>query len=158
MKRREMLVFSVLSGCGVGCALLGCGGGVDGPAAAVSEQAVPLSAVPAGGFYASIGESCGSAGGGFIVGRDSGGIYAYSSTCTHLAGIVPLPDSSGVSTCCLHGSQFDRNGDLRKGVVAGQGSLRHFKVRLSGSGADATVWVDLGQEEPDRAARVAIPS
>ena len=154
MNRRCAL--SVLSGCAASYLLEGCGAEGQSDTSESTERAVPLTAIPLGGSYASISLACGSATDGFIIGRDDRGVYAYSSACTHAGGLVPIPDNMGVSKCCLHGSQFDRNGDVIKGVVASQASLRHLKVRVTGSAAQATVYVDLAQEETNRQSRVSV--
>jgi Rieske Fe-S protein len=67
-----------------------------------------------------------------FLGRDAGGFYALTSTCTH-AGCTVATQGSGASAslaCPCHGSRFDRNG----AVVAGPASapLVHFAVEVTG--------------------------
>jgi len=81
-------------------------------------------------------------GNGAAVGRDSGGIYAMSTICTHAGcdmsryGSV---DSSGMY-CSCHGSQFDTNGDVTRGP-AGRAE-NHYQVTVTGSG---DIYVDTTQ-------------
>lgn len=126
---------------------------------AANEVSVPLAKIPLNSVYQDAASAgCAQGGEGFFVGRDAQGVYAYSSVCTHSGGAVGAPDAAGVSKCCLHGSKFDRNGDLVKGIVPGQDDLPHYQVRIEGSGTDAMVIVRVGEVEPDRAARVAVPT
>ena len=69
-----------------------------------------------------------------MLGRDAGGLYAMTITCTHQGcDVEPFGSGSSVTVRCpCHGSQFDRNG----GVVHGPASspLTHFAVSIDGSG------------------------
>ncbi len=53
--------------------------------------------------------------GGFFVVRDSGGLYALSSRCTHEG--ATLSTQSGEFYCPRHGAQFTYNGDIISGPV-----------------------------------------
>ena len=156
--RRRFLSMAIVS-CGSACAWA-CGSSEGGSAPSdrgADELRVPLSSVPVDGVFEAGGSDC-SASAGALVGRDALGVYAFTNVCTHQGGHVLPPDASGVSHCCLHGSQYDTNGDLVKGVAPGQTSLNHLKVRLEGVGTGAVVVVSLTEVESDRAARVRVPS
>jgi Rieske Fe-S protein len=74
---------------------------------------------------------------GFL-GRDSEGLYAMSNVCTHQGGTVPAPFSMVAQemTCPLHGSRFDRNGNVTRGPAAAP--LQHYQVDLA---ADGTITI-----------------
>lgn len=86
------------------------------------------------GSFVAVGdtECTGSSARGAIVGWDSGGVYAFSSTCTHQRGLVTVPNAMGVAQCCLHGAQYDATGRVTKAVVPGQSDLPHLKVQIDG--------------------------
>jgi Rieske Fe-S protein len=75
-----------------------------------------------------------------FVGRDSGGIYAMTSTCTH-QGCDMASDGTVTTTivCPCHGSAFDLNGEVVKGPAPSP--LTHFAVDIS---LDGTVTVHGG--------------
>jgi Rieske Fe-S protein len=115
-------------------ALIACGAGV----AACSEGSTgpaPFGDVPAGntadvavGALSVVGSEP------VVLGRDAGGLYAMTITCTH-EGCDIEPRGTGTSAildCPCHGSQFDRNG----GVVHGPAGapLAHFAVTVDASG------------------------
>jgi Rieske Fe-S protein len=68
------------------------------------------------------------------IGRDAGGLYAMTLTCTHEAcnmatsGTVSL---SGIA-CNCHGSEFDANGGVTSGPASAP--LAHFAVEVDASG------------------------
>ena len=62
--------------------------------------------------------------------RDEKGIYAVSSTCTHLGCLVNQEAESFVCPC--HGSQFDLSGRVLEGPASTP--LDHFDVSLSNDG------------------------
>jgi nitrite reductase/ring-hydroxylating ferredoxin subunit len=62
--------------------------------------------------------------------RDGEGLYAVSSTCTHLGCTVNGEDNKFVCPC--HGSQFDLSGRVLQGPAAKV--LPNFEVRLSDDG------------------------
>ena len=67
-----------------------------------------------------------------FLGRDSGGFYALTATCTH-AGCSVLVQGSGASAsfaCPCHGSRFDRNGAVLGGPASAP--LVHFAVEVMG--------------------------
>ena len=69
-----------------------------------------------------------------MLGRDAGGLYAMTNTCTH-QGCDAEPVGSGSSAtvrCPCHGSQFDRNGAVVRGPASSP--LTHFAVSVDGSG------------------------
>ncbi len=69
-----------------------------------------------------------------LLGRDSGGLYAMTISCTH-QGCDVEPSGSGASLtvyCPCHGSQFDRNGGVLRGPA--NAPLVHFAVSVDGSG------------------------
>jgi Rieske Fe-S protein len=69
-----------------------------------------------------------------FLGRDSKGLYAMTTTCTHQScdlasqGIV----TSTSITCGCHGSVYDLNGNVQKGPAPSP--LQHFAVSVDGSG------------------------
>lgn len=67
----------------------------------------------------------------FILGHDSGGIYAYSAKCTHHTSVtIGAPNSNGVATCPSHGAQFDKNGTVVRGPATA--ALKHYAVTICG--------------------------
>lgn len=79
-----------------------------------------------------------------FIGRDAGGFYAVSSTCTHNNSCqLRTPTSSGIS-CPCHGAAFNVNGGVTKGpaLVA----LKNYKVTVCGGNVyvDATKSVGSG--------------
>jgi Rieske Fe-S protein len=58
-------------------------------------------------------------------------VNAFTSKCTHAAGIVGLPNSSGICTCPLHGSQFDTGGKVMLGPATTP--LMRWDAVLSGT-------------------------
>ena len=69
-----------------------------------------------------------------ILGRDAGGLYAMTNTCTH-QGCDVAPVGSGSSArvrCPCHGSQFDRNGAVTHGPAGSP--LVHFAVEVDAAG------------------------
>ena len=78
-----------------------------------------------------------------IVGRDAGGYYAFSATCTHEANTVELVGSTactaptgctsinmtGLTRCPVHFSRFDANGAVIVGPAASP--LAHFQVAVA---------------------------
>jgi cytochrome b6-f complex iron-sulfur subunit len=65
-----------------------------------------------------------------FLGRDAGGFYALTSTCTH-AGCGVFVRGSGASAsleCPCHGSRFDRSGAVLGGPAAAP--LVHFAVEI----------------------------
>jgi cytochrome b6-f complex iron-sulfur subunit len=77
-----------------------------------------------------------------FVGRDSNGVYAMTTTCTHAG--CDMSSSQAISTrivCSCHGSQFDLNGDVVNGPA--NSPLVHYAVTLA---ADGTITINGAQE------------
>ena len=77
-----------------------------------------------------------------FIGRDSGGVYAMTTTCTHqgcdlAAGIII--DTAMTITCECHGSVFNFNGGVVSGVAPSP--LVHYAVTVA---ADGTITVHGG--------------
>jgi cytochrome b6-f complex iron-sulfur subunit len=69
-----------------------------------------------------------------FVGRDSNGVYAMTTTCTHAG--CDMSSGQAISTrivCGCHGSQFDLNGDVVNGPA--NSPLVHYAVSVDASGA-----------------------
>ncbi|MBI1945698.1 MAG: Rieske (2Fe-2S) protein [Deltaproteobacteria bacterium] len=96
-------------------------------------------------------------GGGVLLGRDAGGLYAMTSFCTHLGcdltesgGVV---GEDGVITCgapCGHGSRYDFDGNVLGGPAANP--LKHWLLTVADDGA---ITVEVGSEV-DAAERVIV--
>ena len=87
-----------------------------------------------------------------FVGRDAGGLYALTSTCTH-AGCEVRTDGAGdtaVLFCPCHGSLFDRNGAVKRGPAPSP--LVHFAVEVDAMG-NVTIH---GGTQVSAATRVAV--
>ena len=91
-----------------------------------------------------------------LLGRDAGGLYAMTSTCTHLGcdltAVGGVIGADGVITCsspCGHGSRFDLLGD----VVGGPATrpLQHWLVTVDEAG-DITIVVGAEVDAQERAA------
>jgi cytochrome b6-f complex iron-sulfur subunit len=68
------------------------------------------------------------------IGRDSGGLYAMTLTCTHAGCNIATHGSvspSGI-VCSCHGSQYDANGDVTNPPASAP--LAHFAVEVDSSG------------------------
>ncbi len=70
-----------------------------------------------------------------IIGRDGGGFYAMTSTCTHAGCDMAADGSVGAEGvfCGCHGSRFDANGAVLRGPASAP--LAHFKVSIDASGS-----------------------
>ena len=68
--------------------------------------------------------------GHFFVVRDSGGLYALSSSCTHEG--ATLGTQSGVFYCPRHGAEFTYDGDVISGPVFT--GLRHYAMCILSNG------------------------
>lgn len=69
-----------------------------------------------------------------VLGRDAGGLYAMTITCTH-QGCDVQPTGTGTSAvlnCPCHGSRFDRNGAVLMGPASSP--LAHYAVEVDASG------------------------
>jgi len=104
LDRRSVLVLA----CGAMCShALGCGGGSEPPSPPSDVAAGTASAIGVGTLHVVSGAPV-------AVGRDQGGIYAFSLICTHQGCDI---SNGGVVTpseirCPCHGSQFDIRGNV----------------------------------------------
>ena len=74
--------------------------------------------------------------GAFIVGHDAGGLFAFSTSCTHQGCTIGAPSSTGATTCPCHGARFDGNGAVVQGPA--RTPLPHFALTV----CDGKVFVD----------------
>ncbi len=68
------------------------------------------------------------------IGRDAGGVYAMTLTCTHAGcdmGVDGSVSPEGIM-CACHGSEFDANGNVVRGPA--RYPLDHFAVTVDGEG------------------------
>ena len=89
-----------------------------------------------------------------MIGRDAGGLYAMTITCTH-QGCDVEPTGSGSSVrvrCPCHGSAFDRNGAVTHGPA--NAPLAHFAVEVDASG-NVTI---RGDKQVGADVRTAVPT
>jgi nitrite reductase/ring-hydroxylating ferredoxin subunit len=90
-----------------------------------------------------------------IIGRDSGGVYAMTATCTH-EGCDMIQDgsisNSGVS-CNCHGSHFDAVGNRVSGPA--NAPLTHFAVEIDATSGEITV---RGGTKVDASTRTPVPA
>jgi len=123
---RRRFLGLVAGGVGGVAATAACSSGV-GPAAVGDVPAGNVSNLSVGTLRALSGVPA-------CIGRDSGGVYAMTLTCTHAGCDIGQQGSvSGAGLFCgCHGSQFDANGN----VVAGPAPqpLDHFAVTVDASG------------------------
>ena len=91
---------------------------------------------------------------GVLLGRDAGGLYAMTATCTHnqcdLTNYGTFT-ASGIS-CGCHGSMFSPTGQAIHGPAIDP--LQHFKVTIN---ADDTIAVDT-TADVDAAVRAPVPA
>ena len=68
------------------------------------------------------------------IGRDSGGVYAMTLTCTHAGCDIGQTGSVGPQGlfCGCHGSEFDANGSVVRGPASRP--LDHFAVTADSAG------------------------
>ena len=120
--------FLVLAGASVGAAgVVGCGPSAVQPASVGDVTAGNISSLPVGSLRALNGEPA-------CIGRDSGGVYAMTLTCTHAGcdiGATGDVSPSGLF-CGCHGSRFDANGNVLSGPAPSP--LDHFAVSMDASG------------------------
>ena len=96
----------------------------------------------------------GSAGNHVLLGRDGGGLYAMTASCTHQScdlAVYGSLNGTGIS-CRCHGSGFSLTGERVKGPAVN--SLGHYKVDVA---ADGTITVDT-KTTVDAATRTAVPA
>jgi nitrite reductase/ring-hydroxylating ferredoxin subunit len=95
----------------------------------------------------------GSTGVRILVGRDEGGLFAMTSSCTHQLCDLALYGrlEAGGITCTCHSSGFTKSGVRVRGPAVD--SLKHFKVDIA---ADGTIVIDT-KAIVDIAARTPVP-
>ena len=122
LTRRNVLHLAVASA--AVCAVPGCASA--SPASFGDVSAGNASDLAVGEIKAVSGSPC-------FVARDSSGVYAMTTTCTHEG----CDMSGGVQgqrvVCGCHGSMFDANGNVLAGPA--QLPLQHFAVTIDSSGA-----------------------
>ncbi|MFI5300880.1 MAG: Rieske (2Fe-2S) protein [Polyangiales bacterium] len=127
----------VFAASGVAAAVdVGCGPAGVSPLSFGTVSAGNVSALPVGSLHAVPGQPV-------AIGRDTGGVYAMTLTCTH--GGCDMGSQGSVSSaglfCGCHGSQFDGNGNVTRGPA--NAPLAHFAVSIDAAGE---VTVDGAQE------------
>ena len=75
--------------------------------------------------------------GAFIVGHDDGGLFAFSTTCTHRGCTIGTPSATGETLCPCHGARFDGNGAVVNGPASSP--LPHFALTV----CSGKVYVDV---------------
>lgn len=118
----------VLSAGSVLSVLPACSSGPSDPEAFGDVSAGNVSALPVGTLQAIPGAPA-------YIGRDAGGLYAMTSTCTHEGcDMIRQGSADGVNGvfCACHGSRFDVNGAVRSGPA--DSPLTHFAVDLDATG------------------------
>jgi Rieske Fe-S protein len=113
--------------------------GVDTTDDAGTDDAGTATCTPSGtsaGALASFTQGTWKAVGAFIVGHDAGGLFAFSTRCTHQGCTIGAPSSSGATTCPCHGARFDGNGAVVQGPA--RTPLPHFALTV----CDGKVYVD----------------
>jgi nitrite reductase/ring-hydroxylating ferredoxin subunit len=68
------------------------------------------------------------------IGRDAGGVYALTLTCSHSGCNMAVDGSVSMAEidCSCHGSRFDANGNVAKGPAPDP--LQHFAVEIDPMG------------------------
>ncbi len=136
-------------------ALAACGGGVSYPdpivetgggddaAAETAPGSCPAATNVGAATSFAVGayKRAGSSQDPFIVGRDAGGLYAFSALCTHQYCTVSLR-SAGASSCGCHGATFDANGRVTRGPASSP--LPNYQTTI----CEGNVFVDTSQEVP----------
>ena len=79
--------------------------------------------------------------GAYIIGHDAGGLFAFSTVCTHQGCTIGAPSSTtGATQCPCHGAKFDGNGAVVQGPA--RNPLPHFALEV----CNGTVYVDTSSE------------
>ncbi len=131
MERRTFLC--VLGAAGVTAGIAGCGG---------DEVIAPFTAGNVTDHAANVWKLFSAQ--KTIVGRDAGGYFAYSATCTHEATTIAFrtgttcstptgctsQSTTGLTECPLHFSRFGANGEQTRGP-APEGTLVHYQVTIA---------------------------
>ena len=113
----------------------GTGGGDDGGGDGGTNPACGGGASNAGSV-ASYPPGTWTAMGTFIIGHDAGGLFAFSTSCTHRGCTIGPPSSTGATLCPCHGARFDGNGAVTGGPA--NSPLPHFALTV----CDGSVFVD----------------
>jgi len=116
--RRRFLEMAALGVVAAGCGPAGVSPQSLGDVAAGNESDLSVGSLQAVG------------GNPVAIGRDSGGIYAMTLTCTH-AGCETQVEGQEI-VCPCHGSTYDANGKVTGGPAPSP--LDHFAVTADGSG------------------------
>jgi cytochrome b6-f complex iron-sulfur subunit len=146
MQSRRFFLRVIAAG-GASAGVCSLGFGCSSPPSATLDAPVDagnVSALPVGTLRAVTGESV-------AIGRDTGGVYALSTICTHAGCDIATSgtiSSSGLD-CGCHGSRFDANGAVLNGPATTP--LPHFEVTIDTSG-DITIETT----EVDPSTRVAV--
>lgn len=125
--RRRFLKVVAEGGAAIGAVtVLGCGSGTTPVTGAVSAGNV--SALSAGTLKFVTGQP-------LVIARDSKGVYAMTSICTHQQCDMSHQGSANANGvfCSCHGSQFDANGNPQSGPA--HSALQHYAVTIDSSGA-----------------------
>jgi len=104
-----------------------------------TDDATTVACTPSGtsaGALTSFPQGKWKAVGAFIVGHDAGGLFAFSTTCTHQGCTIGAPSSTGATICPCHGARFDGNGAVVQGPA--RTPLPHFALTV----CDGKVYVD----------------
>lgn len=64
-----------------------------------------------------------------FVGRDAGGLFAFSQICTHVECVVNPPNALGIIECPCHFSHYNRFGEIQPGSL-GRRDLTHYVVTV----------------------------
>jgi Rieske Fe-S protein len=145
LTRRYFLQVLAVGAASTAGAIAGCSGNNStGPEAFGDVTAGNVSALQIGSVISVPGAPA-------FLGRDSGGLYAMTSICTHagcdMAGGGP---TTTTINCHCHGSQFSLTGNVLQGPA--QNPLTHFAVTV---GADGTITVH-GGNKVDPTARTPV--
>jgi nitrite reductase/ring-hydroxylating ferredoxin subunit len=105
------------------------------PLACRSTATLPTGPVPAGNVSdVAVGSLALVGGEAVFLGRDANGLYAMSGVCTHASGAIDNPTSATSDVVCpVHGSVFDRNGNVVHGPAFSP--LQHFQVDVASDGS-----------------------
>lgn len=134
---RRRVFLKVIAASGVSAAFdVGCSSAGTAPTSFGVVSAGNVSALTVGSLRAVSGQPV-------AIGRDAGGVYAMTSTCTHQGcdmGSDGSISSAGL-VCDCHGSEFDVNGNVIRGPA--NAPLAHFSVSIDATG---NITIDGGHE------------